>query len=132
MLLDSENSVIGAGEFPPSWRRTAGASAGRFDGAEYGSDVSFFVVDAAPSEGPALHRHPYSETFVVLAGRARFEVDGRPIAAAAGDVVVVTPETAHGFRSLGPERLRLVAILAAPRRDTTWLEQGPDALEERR
>jgi quercetin dioxygenase-like cupin family protein len=115
MLLDNENSVT-------SWRSAPGPSAGSFEGATHSSDVSFFVVDAAPGEGPGLHRHPYSETFVVLAGRVRFEVDGRPIAAAEGDVVVAPPGTAHGFRSLGPERLRLVAVHAAPRMDTTWLE----------
>jgi quercetin dioxygenase-like cupin family protein len=110
----------------PSWRE--GARSGSFEGAEHGSDVSFFVVDAAPGDGPRLHRHPYSETFVVQAGRGRFEVDGRAVEAVAGDVVVVAPETAHRFRAVGPARLQLVAIHAAPRMETTWLEDGPNRL----
>ena len=81
------------------------------------------MVDAAPGDGPALHRHPYSETFVVQAGRGRFEVDGRAVEATAGEVVVAAPETAHRFESLGPDRLRLVAIHAAPCMQTTWIEQ---------
>jgi quercetin dioxygenase-like cupin family protein len=105
----------------------AGQSGGEFEGGPHGSEVSFFVVDAAPGDGPALHRHPYSETFVVQVGRARFEVGGRAVEAVAGDVVVATPGTAHEFRSLGPERLQLVAIHAAPRVETTWLEQGSDS-----
>jgi quercetin dioxygenase-like cupin family protein len=109
----------------PSWRAAAGDRAGRFEGAPYGSDVSFFVVDAAPGKGPALHRHPYSETIVVQAGRARFEVDGRLVEAVAGDALVVAPGTAHAFCALGPERLQMVAIHAASRMEMTWLEEGP-------
>jgi hypothetical protein len=73
MPLEDKNAMSdGAGGSLPSWRATAGGSAGRFEGAPYGSDVSFFVVDAALGDGPALHRHPYSETFVVQeAGRSR-------------------------------------------------------------
>lgn len=121
---DESSGIDRAGEPLPSSRRPAGQSGGQFEGGAHGSDVSFFVVDAAPGDGPALHRHPYSETFVVQAGRARFEVGGRAVEAVAGDVVVATPGTAHGFRSVGPERLQLVAIHAAPRVETTWLEQA--------
>ncbi len=106
----------------PSWRAAAGDTAGSFEGGPHGSDVSCFVVNAAPGEGPALHRHPYSETFVVQAGRALFEVGGRPVEATAGDVVVVPAGTAHRFRCLGPGRLRLVSIHPAPLMDTIWLE----------
>ena len=127
MPLEDKNAVIyGAGGSLPLWR-AAGDSTGRFEGAPYGSDVSFFVVDAAPGDGPALHRHPYSETFVVQAGRARFEVDGRLVEAVAGDAVVVAPGTAHAFCALGPERLQMVAIHAASRMETTWIEEGLDA-----
>ena len=123
MPPDEEKQPIDSrGASLPSWRRAAGAEAGSFEGAAYGSEVSFFVVDARAGEGPALHRHPYSETFVVLAGRARFELGGRAVVAGAGDVVVAPSGTAHGFSSLGPERLRMVAIHAAARMDTTWLE----------
>jgi mannose-6-phosphate isomerase-like protein (cupin superfamily) len=107
----------------PSWRRRAGQAGGQFEGAAYGSEVSFFVVDAEPGSGPALHRHAYSETFVVQAGRGGFLLGDREIEAVAGDVVVVVPDTPHKFRSLGPERLQLVAIHAAPRFETTWLEE---------
>jgi quercetin dioxygenase-like cupin family protein len=111
----------------PSWREEAGDRSGSFEGAAHGSDVSFFVVDAAPGDGPRLHRHPYSETFVVQAGRGQFDIDGRAVEAVAGDVVVAAPETAHRFRAVGPTRLRLVAIHAAPQMETTWLEESPDA-----
>ncbi len=34
----------------------------RFEGRDYGSQVSIFLVDADPGRGVALHVHPYSET----------------------------------------------------------------------
>jgi quercetin dioxygenase-like cupin family protein len=106
----------------PTWRAAAGDRAGRFEGAAYGSEVSFFVVYMRAGKGPALHTHPYSETFVVLEGRARFELGARSVEAAAGDVVVAPPQTPHAFRAVGPDALEMVNIHAAPRMETTWLE----------
>jgi quercetin dioxygenase-like cupin family protein len=106
----------------PSWRRAPGAESGSVEGGPLGSAVSVIVVDAAPGEGPALHRHPYPETFVVQAGRVRFALGDGSVEAEAGHLVVVPPGTPHGFRSLGPGRLRMVAIHAAPHFDTTWLK----------
>jgi quercetin dioxygenase-like cupin family protein len=106
----------------PTWRAAAGDRAGRFEGAPYDSEVSFFVVHMRAGQGPALHTHPYSETFVVLGGRARFELGARSVEAAAGDVVVAPPRTPHAFRAVGPDALEMVNIHAAPRMETTWLE----------
>ena len=89
--------------------------------------MSFCVVDAAAGKGPALHSHPYSETFLVQGGRARFEIDGRELHAVAGDVVVVAAEAVHAFRAVGPERLRMVAIHASPRVESSWFEPPPAA-----
>lgn len=125
MLLENNNAQAGrVMESLPSWRPAPGESSGLFEGAGHGSDVSFFVVDAAPGEGPALHRHSYPETFVVQGGRGRFQVEGRSIEAVAGDVVVVPPETVHSFRAVGPERLQLVAIHASPRVESRWVGEG--------
>ena len=48
---------------------------GRFEGADHGSGVSFFLARTPPGRGPRLHRHPYEETFVVHEGRV--ELHGR-------------------------------------------------------
>jgi quercetin dioxygenase-like cupin family protein len=106
----------------PSWRYEADGTKGSWEGADVGSVVSGFVVDAAQGEGPGPHTHPYSETFIVLEGRGRFRYGDRFIEAEAGAIVVVPPQTAHGFTGLGPGNLRLVAIHASPRMATTWLE----------
>ncbi len=105
----------------PSWRAKPDAMHGRFEGAALGSPVSGFVVDAAAGEGPALHWHPYAETFVLLAGAARFVRGEQELVAAAGDVVVVPPHTPHSFAAVGPERFRCVAIHGAPTMEQTFI-----------
>jgi quercetin dioxygenase-like cupin family protein len=106
----------------PTWRYEEGGATGSWEGHGIGSDVSGFVVDAAQGEGPAAHTHPYFETFIVLEGRARFRYGDGFVEAEAGAIVVVPPDTAHGFTGLGPGRLRMVTIHASPRMETTWLE----------
>ena len=109
--------VIRRDELPPSANRTV-----QFEGEPYGAGISFFLVDNEPGQGPGLHRHPYPETWVVRAGRALISADGEEIEAGPGDVVVVEPGTAHGFRNLGPGRLEIVCIHAAGRMETDWLD----------
>ena len=94
-----------------------------FEGEEHGSGVSFFLVDSAPGAGPGLHEHPYSETWVVRSGRARFTADGAEIEAGRGDIVVVGARTPHKFENIGTERLEIVCIHASPRIVQTWLDE---------
>ena len=128
MLLEMDDNPVVDEASVPTWRYPDRPSAGRFEGIAQGSDVSFFVVDAAPGDGPALHRHPYSETFVVQAGQVRFQVGERALDAAAGAVLVVPAGAAHGFLSLGPENLRMVAIHAAPRMETAWVDGDDESV----
>jgi quercetin dioxygenase-like cupin family protein len=96
--------------------------ASRFEGKDHGATVSFFVSRFAPGEGPALHRHPYEETFIVEEGRATFAVDGKTIEARAGQVVVVPAGAAHGFVNSGPAILRQVSIHPSDRMIQEWVE----------
>jgi mannose-6-phosphate isomerase-like protein (cupin superfamily) len=110
----------------PSWRPEEGASKGSWEGVDVGSDVSGFIIDSGEGEGPDAHTHPYSETFIVLEGRGRFRYGDGYVEAEAGDIVVVPPGTAHGFKGLGPGRLRMLGIHAAPRMHTTWIEEDDE------
>jgi mannose-6-phosphate isomerase-like protein (cupin superfamily) len=101
---------IRAGELPPSPGGTV-----TFEGEAYGSGVSFFLVNNAPGAGPDLHKHPYSETWIVRSGTGRFTADGEDIEAGAGDILVVGPETPHKFKNVGNGRLETVCIHASPR-----------------
>ena len=102
--------VIRSGEIEPSRGGTV-----TFEGESYGSGVSFFLVNNRPGAGPDLHKHPYSETWIVRSGRGRFTADGEDSEAGPGDIVVVGPETAHKFKNIGTGRLDVVCIHASPR-----------------
>jgi len=102
-MVKVQDLIIGTG-------RTA-----RFEGEGYGSGVSFFLVDNEPGQGPGLHRHPYSETWVVRSGEAMITADGQEVRAVAGDILVVGAETPHRFRNVGEGRLEIVCIHASPK-----------------
>ena len=92
-----------------------------FQGEALDAAVSFFVVDLAPGEGPDQHIHPYAEVFIPLSGEVLFHSEDLRRPSGAGEVVVVGPSTAHGFKTTGSERLRMVCIHANGRMVTDWL-----------
>ena len=96
-----------------------------FVGDEHG-DVPFCVilVHSRPGVGPKLHRHPYSEVFIVESGQATFQIGEKTVVVDGGHVVVSPPGEAHGFTNTGSGELRLTAIHGAGRFDTEWLA-GP-------
>jgi quercetin dioxygenase-like cupin family protein len=82
----------------------------RFEGQELGGPVSFFLVDAEPGRGSAMHVHPYSETWIVRKGEAEFTVGGQTTRGYAGDIVVAAADIPHRFLNVGEGRLELVCI----------------------
>jgi mannose-6-phosphate isomerase-like protein (cupin superfamily) len=102
--------AIRAGEIERSPRGTL-----TFEGEPYGSGVSFFLVYNQPGEGPDLHRHPYTETWILRSGKARFTADGEELEAGPGDILVVGANTPHKFKNAGDERLDIVCIHASPK-----------------
>jgi mannose-6-phosphate isomerase-like protein (cupin superfamily) len=99
-----------------------------FVGAEHG-DVPFSVilVHSRPGVGPRVHRHPYTEVFVVESGQATFRIGDQTVVVEGGHVVVSPPGEAHGFVNSGAGELRLTAIHGASRFDTEWLEGADPA-----
>ncbi|MDQ3850066.1 MAG: cupin domain-containing protein [Actinomycetota bacterium] len=87
-----------------------GERASRFEGADHGAAMSFYLSRHPPGSGPDLHRHPYEETFIVEEGRATFTVDGETIEAEPGHILVVPAGAAHRFVSSGDRPLRQVSI----------------------
>ena len=110
--------VIRAGELAPSRTGTV-----TFEGESHGSGVSFFLVNNEPGGGPDLHRHPYSETWIVRKGRARFTAAGEEIEAGPGDILVVGAEVPHKFKNIGTGRLDIVCIHSSPRMIQEELEE---------
>lgn len=80
----------------------------------YGNDTS--------GEGPRLHVHPYDETFVIIAGRARFFVGDEVIEAGAGEAVLGPAGVPHRFENIGPGRLQTIDIHHSPR----WIQTDLD------
>jgi mannose-6-phosphate isomerase-like protein (cupin superfamily) len=91
-------------------------------GADHGGvGVSIIFVDAAPGEGPSLHRHPYEEIFITLEGEATVSANERELHVGPGDIVIVPPHTAHSFTSTGSVPLRQIDIHVSPTFSTEWL-----------
>jgi mannose-6-phosphate isomerase-like protein (cupin superfamily) len=94
----------------------------KFEGADLDADLSFFVVDMDPGRGPEPHRHPYAEVFVPITGTALFRSGDEERTAGPDEIVVVGPETEHGFTNVGTDRLHMVCIHAQGTMVTDWLD----------
>ena len=83
---------------------------------EGGEDVpaSIFVTQYERGQGPDLHVHPYPEVFVVQTGTALFTAGEEKLEVAAGHIVVVPAETAHGFKCAADDTLRVVSVHPSP------------------
>ncbi|MCW2924602.1 MAG: Cupin 2 conserved barrel domain protein [Thermoleophilia bacterium] len=92
-----------------------GSTTAQFQGLDHGSGVSFYVSRDAPGDGPDLHTHPYTETFVIQHGAVRFTVGEEAVDVGPGDVLVVPADTPHGFTNVGTEPMHSVNIHAAAR-----------------
>lgn len=95
----------------PSWR---------FDGADHHfGDVSLFINELAPGDGPRLHTHTYDEIFVVVEGQSTFTMlDGdtpTTVELRTGDVARVPAGVPHTFTNTGDRVLRQVDIHLADR-----------------
>lgn len=104
------HTLIRSGEIP----RSPGGTL-TFQGEPYGSEVSFFLVNNVPGAGPVLHRHPYSETWIIRSGLARLTAGDTVVDAGPGDIMVVSAGTPHKFKNIGTERLDIICIHASPR-----------------
>jgi mannose-6-phosphate isomerase-like protein (cupin superfamily) len=93
-----------------------------FLGTETGQDVAVIIIDTdVDGAGPALHLHPYAETFVLVSGTVHFWVGDRDFVAEGPSCHTAPPQTPHRFAVVGPGRVRMVDIHANPTFVTTWL-----------
>ena len=93
------------------------------EGETIGSEVSLILeYESRAGYGPRLHRHPYTETFVVRHGRAVFTVGDERLEASGGQILVVPAFTPHKFAVVGPEPFVSTNIHANPTFETEWLE----------
>ncbi|TMG64301.1 MAG: cupin domain-containing protein [Chloroflexi bacterium] len=86
-----------------------------------GVGACVLFVDAAPGEGPRLHRHPYVEILIVIEGTSTFDDGDSKHVVSTGEMAVVDAGQAHAFINPGPGRLRQIDIHLAPGFATEWL-----------
>lgn len=97
---------------------------GSIDGIALGSAVTVLAYGTdTVGAGPRLHVHPYDETFMIVAGRARFFIGDTTIDAGAGEVLLGPAGVPHRFVNLGPGRLQTLDIHHSPRWIQTDIEQ---------
>jgi quercetin dioxygenase-like cupin family protein len=93
-----------------------------FVGENYGGvSACVIFVEAAPGEGPRLHRHPYVEILIVLEGTATYDDGQSKREVRAGEMAVVEAQQPHGFVNSGDGVLRQIDIHLSPKFITEWL-----------
>jgi mannose-6-phosphate isomerase-like protein (cupin superfamily) len=75
-----------------------------------GVDISMFVVRTPPGRAVELHVHPYAETFLLLEGRGRWTRGEEVVELEPDQMLVVPPDTPHGFRNIGDVPLHVVSV----------------------
>jgi mannose-6-phosphate isomerase-like protein (cupin superfamily) len=86
-----------------------------------GVGITVFVVRTPPGKSVELHVHPYSETFVLLEGSGTWTVDEEVVGMHRNQMLVVPPQTPHGFRNTGDQPLLVVSIHESGTLEQTFL-----------
>lgn len=108
---------------PEDWLTDIDNFHGEWQGAAHGAGICVIANHIEErGAGPRLHRHPYSETFVIRSGRALFTVGQQKIEAGAGEIVVAPANVPHKFENLGPGPLETIDIHENGTFVTEWLE----------
>jgi mannose-6-phosphate isomerase-like protein (cupin superfamily)/rhodanese-related sulfurtransferase len=90
-----------------------------------GVDISMFVTRTPPGRAVELHVHPYAETFLLLEGRGRWTRGEEVVELEPEGMLVVPPETPHGFRNVGDVPLLVVSVHERGTLRQTWLGEDP-------
>jgi quercetin dioxygenase-like cupin family protein len=91
-------------------------------GADHALEITLLFVDAEPGRGPALHKHPYAEVFIVQEGQASFTIAGEQHEVSAGEILIAHANEPHAFVNSGTGPLRQVDIHLSPTFSTEWLD----------
>ena len=90
-----------------------------------GVDITMFVTKTPPGACVELHVHPYAETFLLLRGRGRGTFGDEVRELEPEQMLVVPPETPHGFRNIGDEPLLVVSVHERGTLQQTFLGSDP-------
>ncbi len=90
-----------------------------------GVDVSMFITRTPPGRAVELHVHPYAETFLLLEGRGRWTYGDEVVELEPEQLLVVPPDTPHGFRNVGDVPLLVVSVHERGTMRQVWLGEDP-------
>jgi mannose-6-phosphate isomerase-like protein (cupin superfamily) len=90
-----------------------------------GVDACIFVTRTPPGAAVPLHVHPYAETFLLLEGRGRWTAGSEVAELEPDDMIVVPPDTPHGFRNIGDVPLLVVSVHERGTLEQTWTGEEP-------
>ena len=90
-----------------------------------GVDFAMFVVRTLPWRFVELHVHPYAETFLLLEGRGRWTRGDEVVELEPEEMLVVPPDTPHGFRNVGDVPLLVVSVHERGTLRQRWLGREP-------
>jgi mannose-6-phosphate isomerase-like protein (cupin superfamily) len=90
-----------------------------------GVDASMFVTRTPPGRAVELHVHPYAETFLLLEGKGRWTAGDEVVELEPERMIVVPPDTPHGFRNIGDVPLLVVSVHERGTLRQTWLGEDP-------
>jgi|SRR5689334_10144324 quercetin dioxygenase-like cupin family protein len=91
-------------------------------GAHGGDLCIIFNLLDEPGGGPRLHRHPYTETFIIRRGTGRFTLGDQEIIATEGQILIAPANMPHKFTNVGPGPLETIDIHSSGKFRTEWLE----------
>jgi mannose-6-phosphate isomerase-like protein (cupin superfamily) len=94
-------------------------------GPQAGVGISIFRVRTKPGGFVNLHVHPYPETFLILEGRGRWTAGDVVAELEPEQMIVVPPETKHGFRNIGDVPLLVVSVHESPTLEQTFFDEEP-------
>ena len=100
-------------------------TAALFEGESGGAGITMFVTRTPPGKFVELHTHPYPETFVLLEGRGRWTSGEHVAELEPNSVIVVPPDTLHGFRNIGDVPLLVVSVHESATLDQTFTDREP-------
>jgi mannose-6-phosphate isomerase-like protein (cupin superfamily) len=94
-------------------------------GPRAGVGVSMFIVRTLPGRSVELHVHPYPETFLLLEGHGRWTAGDDVVELEPERMLVVPPDTPHGFRNIGETPLLVVSVHESTVVQQTFLGREP-------
>jgi mannose-6-phosphate isomerase-like protein (cupin superfamily) len=97
-----------------------------FEGGEHGAtSTTIFVTRTPPGRVVNLHVHPYTETFLLLEGRGRWTAGETVVDLVPEQLLVVPPETLHGFRNTGDVPLLVISVHESGALEQTFTDLEP-------